>query len=204
MYINLSELSEPQVYFTMTQTIIPRPIAWVLSENENSSFNLAPFSYFNAVCSDPPLVMISVGKKPDGSYKDTLVNIETRSDFVVHIVSRGLIDPMNQSSATLPAGESELDITGLPTAAMPGCRLPRLADSPIAFACERYEIHKIGGVPQSLILGRISGIHLDDGVVELDDKGRTKVNAERVDPLGRLGASEYVSFGEKIRLSRPS
>lgn len=204
MYIDLSELTESQIYFTMTQTVIPRPVAWVLSENESGSFNLAPFSYFNAVCSDPPLVMISIGRKPDGSAKDTLVNIEQRSDFVIHIVSRDLIDPMNQSSATLPAGESELDASGLKTTGMPGCRLPRLSDARIAFACERYEVHKIGGIPQSLILGRISGIHVDDKVVEADEKGRTRVLAERVDPIGRLGASEYVSFGEKIRLFRPA
>ena len=203
MYIDLSELSESQVYFTMTQTVIPRPIAWVLSENKSGSFNLAPFSYFNAVCSDPPLVMISVGRKPDGSFKDTLVNIEQRRDFVIHIVSKSLLGPMNQSSATLPAEESELDLIGLQTAPMPGCRLPRLIDARIAFACECYEIHKIGSIPQSLILGKMSGIYVNDEVVEVDAKGRTRVNAELVDPLGRLGASEYVSFGEKIRLPRP-
>jgi len=204
MYINLSELSESQVYFTMTQTVIPRPIAWVLSENESGSYNLAPFSYFNAVCSDPPLVMISVGKKPDGSFKDTLVNIEERSDFVIHIVSRDLLGPMNQSSATLAAGESELEISGLQTEVMQGSRVPRLKDSRIAFACERFEIHRIGNIPQSLILGKISGIYLDEGVVGEDEKGRMKVLAERVDPIGRLGASEYVSFGEKLRLQRPA
>ena len=204
MYINLSELSEPQVYFTMTQTIIPRPIAWVLSENESGSYNLAPFSYFNAVCSDPPLIMISIGKKPDGSLKDTLVNIEARSEFVIHIVSGDLIEPMNQSSATLPAGESELERSGLATAEMPGCRLPRLADARIAFACECYEIHSIGSIPQSLVLGKVRGIHIDDGVVGKDEKGRLRVDAGLVDPIGRLGASEYVSFGEKIRLTRPA
>ena len=167
MYIDLTELSESQVYFTMTQTVVPRPIAWVLSENENGSLNLAPFSYFNAVCSDPPLIMISVGKKPDGSSKDTLVNIEQRSDFVVHIVSRHLLEAMNQTSATLDAGVSELDAVGLATVPMPGTKLPRLADARIAFACERYEIHKIGGVPVILLndndQARVVGI-----VTELD------------------------------------
>lgn len=204
MYIDLSELDERQTYFTMTQTVIPRPIAWVLSENSTGSFNLAPFSYFNAVCSDPPLIMISIGRKPDGSFKDTLVNIEQRGSFVVHIVSRDLLEPMNQSSATLAAGDSELKATGLRTVAFEGGRLPRLADARIAFACERYEIHRLGRLPQSLILGRVSGVYVDDAVVETDEKGRTKIMAERVDPVARLGASEYVSFGEKIRLQRPA
>lgn len=204
MYINLSDLNESQVYLTMTQTVIPRPIAWVLSENKPGSYNLAPFSYFNAVCSDPPLIMISIGKKPDGSFKDTLGNIEQRSDFVVHIVSRELLGPMNQSSATLAKGQSELEITGLQTKPFEGNRIPRLADARIAFACERYEIIKLGSIPQSLVLGKISQIYVDDTVVGEDEKGRMKVMAEQVDPLGRLGASEYVSFGEKLRLQRPA
>ena len=71
MILDLSALQPAQVYFQMIQTLVPRPIAWVLSEIENDKYNLAPFSYFNAVCSDPPLIMLSVGKKPDGSFKDT-------------------------------------------------------------------------------------------------------------------------------------
>ena len=86
MYLDLSQLSASQVYFTMTQTLIPRPIAWVLSDNGNDSLNLAPFSYFNAVSSDPPLIMLSVGFKPDGTHKDTAINIEQRKDFIVHLI----------------------------------------------------------------------------------------------------------------------
>ncbi len=195
MYIDFKALDPMQVYVTMTQTVIPRPIAWVLSENAHARYNLAPFSYFNAVCSEPPLIMISVGKKPDGVYKDTRVNIEKRRDFVVHIAHRGLLDPMNQSSATLPAEVSELDELGLDTVALQGSRLPRLVDCRIAFACECYEIKEIGGVPQSLILGLVHGVHVDDAVVSKDAKGRLKILADRVDPLARLGASEFMTFG---------
>ena len=204
MNINLAELSTSQVYFTMTQTVIPRPIAWVLSENKSGSYNLAPFSYFNAVCSDPPLIMISIGKKPDGSFKDTLVNIEQRSNFVVHIVSRDLLYPMNQSSATLEENESELLVTGLQTEPFEGSPVPRLVDARIAFACEKFDIYRLGSTPQSLVLGKVSHIFLSDEVVGTDEKGRMRVAAEKVDPLGRLGASEYVSFGEKLQLQRPA
>ena len=107
MIIDFAELSPSQAYFTMIQTVIPRPIAWVMSVNEGGNYNLAPFSYFNAVCSDPPLLLISVGKKPDGSFKDTRVNIEQRKEFVVHVAHRGLLDELNDSSATLPYGESD-------------------------------------------------------------------------------------------------
>lgn len=203
MYLDLRTMNPGQVYFNMIQTLIPRPIAWVLSENAQGGFNLAPFSYFNAVCSDPPIVMISVGRQADGSHKDTRVNIEARSDFVIHIVHRELLDAMNATSATLPPDVSEVEQVGLATTAMEGSRLPRLADCRIAYACERHEIIDIGNGPQSLILGRVNGIYIDDSVAQVNEKGRLKVDATAVDPVGRLGASEYVTFGEVIRLARP-
>ena len=104
MYINFGQMKPQEIYITMTQTVIPRPIAWILSENSDQSFNLAPYSYFNAVSSDPPLIMISAGVKPDGAVKDTRDNISDRKDFVVHISSLEQIDEMNASSANLAPG----------------------------------------------------------------------------------------------------
>lgn len=203
MYIDFDELSPGKVYLHMIQTLIPRPIAWVLSENPDNSYNLAPFSYFNAVCSDPPLIILSVGKKPDGSFKDTRVNIEQRSHFVIHIAHRELAEPMTSSSATLPAGESELEWLGLRTAPFQAFSLPRLADCRVAYACERYQIQEIGGTPQSLILGRVRSLFVDDAVASTDAKGRLKVMADQLDPLGRLGADEYVTFGAILHVRRP-
>lgn len=204
MYIDLAKLAPDHVYIQMIQTLIPRPIAWVVTENEGGSLNLAPFSYFNAVCSDPPLVMISVGKKPDGSHKDTRVNIEERSRFVIHIPHREQAAVLTQTSATRPYGVSELEEVGLATVPFEGFGLPRLADCRIAFACERHEIREIGGVPQTLILGLVKQIYVDDAVTVTDAKGRMKVDATRVDPLARLGASEYATFGEVVRVPRPA
>ncbi|MEH6629050.1 MAG: flavin reductase family protein [Motiliproteus sp.] len=203
MQIDFSQLSASGIYFNVIQTLVPRPIAWVLSENSNGSFNLAPFSYFNAVSSNPPLLMISVGKKPDGSHKDTRINIEKRKDFVVHIPHRGLLSEMNESSATLPAGVSELDRLGLETESMEGSRLPRIKDSHIAFVCECYEIHEIGNTPQSMILGEIKSLYIGDEVSSKDAKGRVKVDINKLDPVSRLGASEYMGCGEIIKLRRP-
>ncbi|HJL66570.1 MAG: flavin reductase family protein [Arenicellales bacterium] len=203
MYIDFGTVTPQQAYFTMTQTIIPRPIAWIVSENTNGSINLAPFSYFNAVSSNPPLVMISAGIKPGGVAKDTLNNIRQRKDFVLHIVSLEQLDAMNQSSANLPSGESEVEMLGLETVALEGSRLPRLADAKVAFACRLYDIHYIGSDPQALILGQVEGLYVDDSVVGKDDKGRTKILAERINPIGRLGANEYVTFGERLSRDRP-
>ena len=203
MYIELEELSPNQIYVTMTQAVIPRPIAWVLSDNGNGGYNLAPYSYFNAICSQPPLIFISVGKKPDGSHKDTRVNIEERHRFVVHIAHRDLAVPMTETSRTLPHGVSELDRVDLGLTEFDGFSLPRLADCRVALACELYEIQEIGLAPQSLIFGKVRSIYVDDGVASTDDKGRLKVQAEKVDPIGRLGASEYVTFGEILSIPRP-
>ncbi len=203
MIIDLSTLSPPQVYFNLIQTVIPRPIAWVLSENAGGDYNLAPFSYFNAVASDPPLVMISIGRKPNGEFKDTKVNIEDRPNFVIHLVDEDTLDSMNETSATLPYGESELERAGLELVDFDGFALPRLARAKVAFACRRHQVIQVGNGPQNLVLGEVLRIHLDDAVVGEDDKGRMKIHADRIRPVGRMGASEYVSFGEIIRRRRP-
>jgi len=203
MYLELSELTPGQVYGRMIETLVPRPVAWVLSRNANGTLNLAPFSYFNAVCSDPPLVMLSIGKKPDGSEKDTRVNIRERKHFVIHIAHREMVEAVTASSATLPAGESELERLGLQTAAFEGSPLPRLVDCRIAYACERYEIRELGPKAQAVILGRVDRLFIDDAVLVADADGRVRVAAERVDPIGRLGGSEYVTLGELLDIPRP-
>jgi flavin reductase (DIM6/NTAB) family NADH-FMN oxidoreductase RutF len=203
MYIELEGLSPNRIYATMTQAVIPRPIAWVLSDNGDGGYNLAPYSYFNAVSSEPPLVFISLGRKPDGSFKDSRINIEERRHFVVHIVHRDLTEPMVETSRTLPHGESEVDLIGLRLTEFEGFPLPRLEECRIALACELYEIKELGPAPQSLVFGKVRSIFVDDRVASKDAKDRLKIRAEAVDPIGRLGASEYVTFGEILSIPRP-
>jgi flavin reductase (DIM6/NTAB) family NADH-FMN oxidoreductase RutF len=204
MYLNLEELSPNQVYFSMIQTLIPRPIAWALSENADGGLNLAPFSYFNAVCSNPPLVMLSIGRKPDGGPKDTRVNIEQRSHFVIHIAHRELAKEVTESSATLDYGDSEVMRLGLETVPFEGFALPRLAACRVAYACERYEIREIGEARQSLVPGLVKAIYVDDDAVVTDAKGRTRYDATRLDPLGRLGGSEYSTMEGIVSIPRPA
>ena len=203
MIIDFAELASPDIYQCLTQTIIPRPVAWVLSENPGGDYNLAPFSFFTAITSNPPLIMISVGRKPEGEFKDTRVNIEARGHFVVHIAHRELAAEMTETSRTLPLGVSELDNVNLKTTAFEGFTLPRLADCRVALACTLYEIQEIGPGPQSLIFGQVQKLHVADAAVTRDSKGRFKVDARAIDPIGRLGASEYTSFGELITIPRP-
>src|SRR5580704_8595858 len=108
MLIDCNQYSRDQIYFLMIQLVIPRPIAWVLSDNGNGSYNLAPFSFFNAITSNPPILMLSVSWKDEVTRKDTWVNIIERNNFVVHIPSVGQVHEVSNSSIVLPYGVSEV------------------------------------------------------------------------------------------------
>lgn len=204
MYIDFNALSPSQRYITMTQSVVPRPIAWVLSDNGDGSFNLAPFSYFNAICSDPPLLMISGGHKPNGDNKDTIVNIAERKKFVIHIPHREQAAIVTETSRTLEHGESELDRVDLRLAAFEGFALPRVAECRLAYACELHHLQEIGNGPQSLVFGEVQALYADDAVVAKDNKGRRKLDAAAIDPLARLGSSEYGTLGSVIEIPRPN
>ena len=202
MHIDMSTLKPIQAYALMTQTVIPRPVAWILTQNSDDSYNLAPFSYFNGLASDPPMIMISIGLAPDGSLKDTRVNIDARKEFIVHIAHREMATAMTRSSATMPPNESEVDMLNLPLAEMPGSNLPRLADCRIAYACEYDSVHMIKD--QAIVFATLKHLYAADSVVGKDAKGRMTVNAVDVDPLGRLGGGEYFGAGELIYVERPA
>ncbi len=203
MIFDLSTQEPARVYSIMAQTIMPRPIAWVLSENENGSFNLAPFSYFAPICSDPPLIMISVSKKPDGTLKDTRANIKARHDFVIHIASWEQLEPMNSSAATLEAGVSEVAQLGLELTDFKGSKLPRLKQSNVAMACSLYEIREIGNGPYAMILGEIKHVYVVDEAVTEQSAESLRISPMTLNPVGRLGGPQYTSLGEVVTLARP-
>lgn len=203
MIIDSQKFSSDQLYFLLIQTVIPRPIAWVLSDNGNDSFNLAPFSFFNAITSNPPILMISVGHKDDVARKDTWVNIEERSDFVVHLPSEDMAEDVVASSATLPHGVSEVEKLNLKLEKMEGMRLPKVVGPKIVFFCSKYAIHEIGNDPQGLILGEIKKIWVDDAIIS-EQKGRLIVDPLKLNPLARLGGSLYSTLGKTLTLKRPA
>jgi flavin reductase (DIM6/NTAB) family NADH-FMN oxidoreductase RutF len=203
MNINFAEFSPNQRYHLMTQTIIPRPIAWALTDSNNGQFNLAPFSYFTAVSSAPPILMLSVGNKPNGDKKDTLVNVVNNQKMVIHIASEKDATLVTQTAASLPHGESELTGTSLETTAFDGFPLPRLTQCDIAYGCELYEIKELGDVPQNLIFVEIKQIYINDSVIEMDEKQKIKVHADKVNPLTRLGGGEFATINKPFSLVRP-
>lgn len=190
MIIDFAKLSASEIYHTMTQTIIPRPIAWVISDHGNGKLNLAPFSYFSAVSSNPPILSLSVGLKRDGSKKDTWRNIEERSHFVVQISRVEEVAIVLKSADPLEHGESEIEHCHLELADFENSPLPRLKKAPIAFYCEKHDIIPIGNGPQGLILGEIRSVYLDDQVAKRNPNSPIpQVSAEAVNPLARLGST---------------
>ncbi len=203
MELDFTELSPAEVYRTMVQTLVPRPVAWVLSLNHNHSFNLAPFSYFNAVSSDPPLVMLSVGKKSDGSFKDTRVNIEARPDFVIHIPAASQAQAVTDSSASLPLDQSEVEELQLETVRFADAPLPRIKNCPVAYYCRLHEILEIGATPMSMILGHIHTAYIDDRILRNVKDQSIEVDAVKMNPLARLGGIQYALLGDVLSINRP-
>ena len=200
MNIDLDEVGGADAYPLLTQLVVPRPIAWVLSANPDNSFNLAPFSFFNLVSSQPPMLMLSMATKADDSPKDTLINIRERDHFVVHIPSVALARQVSASSANLARGVSEIEHCGLTTQPWPANPLPRLAQTAVAMACRRSQLLEVGD--HTLIIGSIHQVHIDPELV-VQDNGRMRIDAARLDPLARLGASQYAGIAQPFSLERP-
>lgn len=199
MIIDFKDLRPTQIYQTMIQTIIPRPIAWTLSENDNGSFNLAPFSYFNAIGSNPPMVSLSIGKRKDGSDKDTKRNIEERKYFTVHIPSVDTAQNVTDSAKALDPNISEVEQLNLDLIHK-GTKTPRLKDCKIAYFCKLERIIGLGNVPQNLIIGLVESIYVDDDCIE-ENEGKYKIDAAAINPLGRLGGSDYCTFGKAFTIN---
>ncbi len=203
MQLDFKKMTPNQRYGAMVETIIPRPIAWVLSDNGDASYNVAPFSFFTGIASDPPLLIMSIGKKDAEYEKDTRVNIRERKKFVVHIPSARHLDQVNATSGTFAHGESEIDVAGLDLAEFEGFSLPRIAGCDVAMACELYRIDEVGAVPQAVIYGEIIKLEVNDDLVVPHEKGRFQLDAPGLNPLSRLGGAKYSDLGEQLFARRP-
>ena len=202
MIFDAATLGADAFYPLMLQTIVPRPIAWVLSRNAGGTFNVAPFSFFNGVSSEPPLLMISVGRRDDGTQKDTWANIAAREDFVVHVPPVEQVAAVVATSAPLPAGASELDFARLETARVEGETLPRLVGPKAAMFCRKHRIVEMGGEGMGVIFGEVRRLWVDDAAVTIAG-GRTKIDPAALDPLARLGGKTYSGLGKVFDVERP-
>lgn len=208
MELNLENLGERETYSLLTQTIIPRPIAWVLSQNteitgQNSpTFNLAPFSFFNGAAAKPPLIMISVGSwDVNGRVKDTLINIRERKSFTVAIPSFEMNPLVQDSAAEFAYGESEIDNLGIELTEWDWFT-PKISNCSVNFACTLKMELEPEGSSQTLIFAEISKIDVSDRVVITDEKDRIAIDPLLVDPLLRLGSGKYGRLGTVESIKR--
>ena len=186
MNLKLNTLAPTQIYHLMTQTVVPRPIAWALTESADQEYNLAPFSYFTPVSSNPPLLMLSVGKKPSGEIKDTTRNAHETGKLVIHIASSSSAEVMTATAATLEHNESEVTANNIELVEFEGFSLPRVKRCAVAFGCTLYEVKEVGEVPQSLIFAQIEQVYIAEEVID-NESDRLKIDALALDPLSRLG-----------------
>ena len=184
-------------YKLLTNLVVPRPIAWVTSRSERGVINLAPFSFFNAIGSEPMYVMISVGFRDDGEPKDTARNIQTSGDFVVNLVTEDLIGPMNISAADFPPDQSELTAANLHTAPSVRIKTPRLAQSQASLECKLHKAEPLGA--NTLIIGEVVMFHVADHLVG------PRLHIQGFAPIGRLGTpSMYCRTTDRFDLPRLS
>lgn len=202
MRFQFDQLSGNQRYHLITQTITPRPIAWIMTKNENDSFNLAPFSYFAALSSDPALLVVSIGDKTDDIAKDTKQNLLREKECVLHIPSGDLINAVNESAANLAYGESELSRAGISLTDFTQT-LPRITEAKVALHCRLFDIHTLGNASFNAIYLEILDLYVDDELVT-EENNRTLINNKKLNPLARLGGNDYALIGETVTITRPN
>jgi len=211
MDINISEIPYRELYNILLSSVAPRPIAWVSTLSPSGRPNLAPFSFFNCVSVDPPLLAFapglrqpkktgSAGAAPVGEAKDTLRNVRETKEFVVSIVTYDLLEPMNVTSGEYEPAVNEFELAKLTPLPSKVVRPPRVGESPVSFECKLHQILDFSTAPtsSSLVLGQVVAIHIDDA--HLKDGS---IDRNSLDLIGRMGGMQYTRTTERVELARP-
>jgi flavin reductase (DIM6/NTAB) family NADH-FMN oxidoreductase RutF len=207
MNVSTSELSHSEIYSILLNSVAPRPIAWVSTISATGRLNLAPFSFFNAVCTDPPLLAFAPGlrqpKHTDathGEAKDTLRNIRETKEFVVNIVTYELAEAMNLTSGEYDASVNEFELAKVTPEPSKIVRPPRVGESPVSFECTLHQILDFSPAPtgSSLAIGKIVSIHMNDSHIR-----DGKLDRNSLDMIGRMGGMQYTRTTQRFEMVRP-
>lgn len=183
------------MYRTLTGLVVPRPIGWISTRSNAGVDNLAPYSFFNAVSVDPPILMFSPIDRPDG-LTDTTVNVRETEEFVVNLVTREFAESMNVTSAELPSSESEFDAADLEREPSAVVDPPRVSGVAAAFECELHDVLDVGS--SSLVLGEAVSVYVRDDVTT-----NGKVDTTKLDVVGRLSGGSYDRVDNRFEMERP-
>jgi flavin reductase (DIM6/NTAB) family NADH-FMN oxidoreductase RutF len=196
MDLELASLPALERYKLIIGLVIPRPIGWVSTWNENGVANCAPFSFFNAISEDPPLCILSFNLRSDGAVKHSLKNIRRTGEYVVNLVDESTANAMHASSAELPESESEFAKTGLTPVPAKMVKHPRIGEAAASLEC-RVERRIEFGPERELVIGEILLIHARDGIIDPKTK---RISEEHYRPVGRLFGSRYCTTRQRFNL----
>lgn len=187
LHFDFSALTPRDRYKLLIGTVIPRPIAFVTTVNEQGQANAAPYSFFNCLSADPAIVAIGVENKPDMRFKDTAHNVRVTEQFTVNIVDDAMLEAMNVCAVPFPPEVDELAQAGLTP--MPGTHVkcPRIAEAPASLECRRFMTLSVGK-SREIILGEVLGVFIREGAVDPETK---YVDAGAMDAIGRMGGHGY-------------
>ncbi len=206
MQIDVDQLPISDRYRLLIGCVVPRPIAFVTTVSAQGAPNLAPFSFFNAVGSDPMTLLFCPANRLDGTEKDTLRNAKPEAEggtgeFVVNVATEELARQVAGAAEELEYGASEFDLVGLTTAASQGVAPPRVAESPVAFECVTTQIIRTGGdapLAGNVVLGRVVHVYIQDDLVD----ERLRTDPERLAAIGRMGGAGYVTTRDRFDMPR--
>jgi flavin reductase (DIM6/NTAB) family NADH-FMN oxidoreductase RutF len=193
--IDFSKIGEYERYKLMASLIIPRPIALVTTLGPTGVVNAAPFSMFNMLGEEPPIVMISINKRDDGRIKDTAGNILASGEFVVHLVDEAIAAQMHRCGEFYPPEVSEAEVVGFSTVASRAVKPPRIAEAPVAMECKLYE--KIDTPSRHIFIGQILWMHARENLIDLE---RYRVHLQNYFPVARFGASYYTRTRDRFSI----
>ena len=201
MIVDPSSSSIHEIEKLLVGVILPRPIAFVSTIGLDGVTNLAPFSFFTAVCPRPPVICFCNSiRARDGSKKDTLRNVEATGEFVVNVVSEDFAAQMVQCSGDYPPDVSEFDVSGLTPIPSDLVRPPRVRESRVQMECRLLQVVTISTEPGggSLVMGEVLRFHIDDAVM-----GNGAVDPDKLRPIGRMGGVTYVRTTDRFSMARP-
>jgi flavin reductase (DIM6/NTAB) family NADH-FMN oxidoreductase RutF len=202
MELTPGEIPWKSMYKILIGSVVPRPIGWISTVDEEGCVNLAPFSFFNAVCPNPPTLLFCPNvRSADSNQKDTLHNVRATGEFVVNIVTEALAEAMNITSTEFPAQVNEFTAAGLTPVPSAVVRPPRVGESPIHFECRVMQIIEVGSSTGggSIVVGEVVHLHIAEDVLT----GTDKIDLLRLQPIGRLAGAAYCRVTDLFELPRP-